>query len=243
MRNNSMTAMEFPRLSVVIAALFIAIGLAAGGYFIGEGVSNRSSGRRIISVKGLSEKEVPASVAIWTIEYSATGNDPALINKKLEDSTRAVVSFLKERGFDEKDLAVQPPLLHDTSMDPREKDSPPPPERFNGKQWVLLRTAKVDAIKPAQATASNLIMSGVLLTGTSQPNYIFNRLNDIKPGMIQEATKNARIAADQFAHDSQTTLGKLRNASQGWFQVENRDAATPERKTVRVVVDVDYEVR
>ncbi len=48
--------------------------------------------------------------------------------------------------------------------------------------------------------------------------------------MIEEATKNARIAADQFARDSQTTLGKLRTASQGWFQVENRDAATPDGK-------------
>ena len=84
--------------------------------------------------------------------------------------------------------------------------------------------------------------SGVLLSGKAQPNYIYNQLNDIKPGMIQEATKNARIAADQFSRDSQTTLGKLRNASQGWFQVENRDEATPERKTVRVVVDVEYEV-
>ena len=85
--------------------------------------------------------------------------------------------------------------------------------------------------------------SGVLLSGKAQPNYIYNQLNDIKPGMIQEATKNARIAAEQFSRDSQTTLGKLRNASQGWFQVENRDEATPERKTVRVVVDVEYEIK
>jgi hypothetical protein len=75
-----------------------------------------------------------------------------------------------------------------------------------------------------------------------QPEYIFNQLNDIKPGMIQEATKNARIAAEQFSRDSQTSLGSLRSATQGWFQVENRDAATPERKMVRVVVDVEYEV-
>jgi len=70
-----------------------------------------------------------------------------------------------------------------------------------------------------------------------------NQLNEVKPGMIEAATKNARIASDQFARDSQTTLGKLRTASQGWFQVENRDGATPERKTVRVVVDVNYEVK
>jgi len=87
------------------------------------------------------------------------------------------------------------------------------------------------------------MMNGVLLSIGAEPDYIYNQLNEIKPGMIEEATKNARIAADQFARDSQTTLGKLRTASQGWFQVENRDAATPEWKTVRVVVDVNYEVK
>jgi len=70
-----------------------------------------------------------------------------------------------------------------------------------------------------------------------------NQLNEVKPGMIEAATKNARIASDQFARDSQTTLGKLRTASQVWFQVENRDGVTPERKTVRVVVDVNYEIK
>ena len=92
------------------------------------------------------------------------------------------------------------------------------------------------------AAAATLITNGVLLSGRAQPEFIFNQLNEVKPGMIQEATKNARIAADQFCRDSQTSLGNLRSASQGWFQVENRDAATPERKVVRVVVDVEYEL-
>ncbi|MEN3369075.1 MAG: uncharacterized protein V7609_1218 [Verrucomicrobiota bacterium] len=234
--------MSSSRISLVVSASLVALGLAAAGYFIGQGISERGAGRRIISVKGLSEREVPASVATWTIGYSATGNDLGEINKKLADSTKAVVAFLKDAGFGETDMAVQPPSLHDTSMDDREKDSPPPPERYRADQAVLLRTSKVDAIKPALASASNLMVSGVLLSGKSEPNYIFNQVNEIKPAMIQEATKNARIAAEQFSRDSQTTLGKLRNATQGWFQVENRDAATPERKVVRVVVDVEYEI-
>jgi hypothetical protein len=127
-------------------------------------------------------------------------------------------------------------------MEPREKDAPPPPERYRAEQSILLRTAKVDLIKPALASASTLMVKGVLLSGSCQPNYVYNQLNEIKPTMIQEATKNARIAAEQFARDSQTNLGKLRSATQGWFQVEDRDAATPERKLVRVVVDVDYEL-
>lgn len=234
--------MSSERSSLILSALLISLGFAAAGFFIGQGVSGRNSGQRTISVKGLSEREVPASVATWTVDYSATGNDLAEINNKLADSTKAVLAFLKGAGFAETDMAVQPPSIHDTSMDVRDKDSPPPPERYRSNQSVLLRTAKVDTIKPALASASNLMMSGVLLSGKAQPNYIFNELNEIKPGMIQEATKNARIAAEQFSRDSQTALGKLRNASQGWFQVEDRDAATPERKIVRVVVDVAYEV-
>jgi hypothetical protein len=234
--------MSSTHLPVVLAASVVALGLAASGYFIGQGISERGTGRRIISVKGLSEREVPASVATWTIGYGATGNDLDGINKKLAESTKAVTAFLRDAGFAESDMAVQPPSLHDTSMDAREKDSPPPPERYRADQSVLLRTSKVDAIKPALASASNLMVSGVLLSGKSEPNYIFNQVNEIKPGMIQEATKNARIAAEQFSRDSQTTLGKLRNATQGWFQIENRDAATPERKVVRVVVDVEYEI-
>jgi hypothetical protein len=229
-------------VTVIVSALLLAVGIYAGGFFIGNGISNWNSGRRIIAVKGLSEREVPASVATWTVGYAATGNDLDAINRKLSESTKAVVAFLKGAGFDEKDMSVQPPALHDATMEPREKGAPPPPERFRAEQSVLLRTAKVDLIKPALASASTLMTNGVLLTGGCQPNYVYNQLNEIKPAMIQEATKNARIAADQFSRDSQTSLGKLRNASQGWFQVENRDDATPERKVVRVVVDVNYEI-
>ena len=228
--------------ALIVGALLLALGIYAGGFFIGQGIANWNSGRRIISVKGLSEREVPASVAVWTIGYVASGNDLDAINRKLGDSTKAVVAFLKNAGFEEKDMAVQPPALRDASMEPREKDTPPPLERFRADQSVLLRTSKVDLIKPALASASTLMTNGVLLSGGCQPNYLYNQLNEIKPTMIQEATKNARVAADQFSRDSQTRLGKLRNASQGWFQVENRDVATPERKVVRVVVDVDYEI-
>lgn len=226
-----------------LGALLLAGGLAGGGYFIGEGISNRSKETNSVSVKGLSEREVPASVAIWTISYNATANDLAAVNDKLSANTSAVKGFLKNAGFEETDIAVQPPSVSDLSLQKRDKEEPAPAERFSASQSVLLRTAKVDAVKPAVASISQLISQGVLLEGGQAPTYLFDKINEIKPGMIQEATKNARIAASQFATDSQVSLGKLRNASQGWFQVNDRDAATPERKVVRVIVDVEYEVK
>ncbi len=229
---------------IFLPALVLALGLAAGGLFIGEGISGRNSGARVISVKGLAEKEVSATVAIWTVGYRSSDDELVGLNEKLKENTRTVVKYLTtSAGFEVSDVAVQPPSIQDTSMMERDKDTPPPPFRYTGSQSVLLRTNKVDAIKPAQAAMSDLIQQGVMLGNRSEPSFIFDAINTIKPGMIQEATRNARIAADQFAKDSQTSLGKLRNASQGWFQVENRDEATPEKKIVRVIVEVEYEVK
>ena len=217
-------------------ALLLAAGLTLGGYFIGKGIADRNSGSRIISVKGLAEREVSATIAIWSIGYQSSGND-------LKTDTQSVIEFLTQKhGFDAADIAVQPPSFTDTSLIERDKDTPPPPLRYNGYQSILLRTSKVDAIKGTQADMSELIQKQVMLSSRSAPRFSFDALNDIKPGMIQEATKNARIAAEQFSKDSQTSLGKLRNASQGWFQVDDRDEATPEQKVVRVIVEVDYEV-
>ena len=89
-----------PGSSLVVAALFLTIGLARGVFFIGHGIANRNNGRRIVSVKGLSEREVPASVAVWSVGYEATGNDLDAINQKLAGSTKTVVSFLNEASFE-----------------------------------------------------------------------------------------------------------------------------------------------
>lgn len=70
--------------------------------------------------------------------------------------------------------------------------------------------------------------------------YLFTQLEAIKPEMIAEATRDARRAAEQFAHDSGSRVGAIRTAQQGYFSIEDRDAFSPERKRVRVVTTVQY---
>jgi hypothetical protein len=73
-------------------------------------------------------------------------------------------------------------------------------------------------------------------------------LNDLKPEMIAEATKRAREGATQFALDSGSTLGGIRRASQGIFEILPRDNTpgmsedTQVEKTVRVVSTIEYEL-
>ena len=88
-----------------------------------------------------------------------------------------------------------------------------------------------------------LLTQGVAVSATDYQNqitYDYTDLNKIKPKMIEEATKNAREAADKFAKDSESHLGKIKDASQGQFSIEDRDANTPFIKEVRVVSTIDY---
>ena len=66
------------------------------------------------------------------------------------------------------------------------------------------------------------------------------KLNDIKPAMVEEAARNARSVAEQFAADAQSQVGKLKTANQGQFTIEDRDSNTPYLKKVRVVSTVEY---
>jgi hypothetical protein len=227
--------------SPILAALFIATGIALGGYFVGQGILGHNKTSKI-AVKGLAEKEVPASIAIWTLSYSANDDQLAEVDRKLAEGATLVKEFLKNAGFEEADIALQPPSLRDHSMESRDKDAQAPATRFSASQSVLLRTKKAQSVKAAVSATSTLMRQGLMLGSVSEPRFFFEDLNSVKPGMIEEATKNARVAGEQFARDSNTQLGKLLNASQGWFQIVDRDEATPERKIVRVIVEVEYEI-
>ena len=90
---------------------------------------------------------------------------------------------------------------------------------------------------------SKLGKRGIVFTGGNYQNqieYLFTRLNEIKPEMIEEATQNARQVAHKFATDSQSKLGKIKTASQGQFSINPRDKNTPHIKKIRVVSTVAY---
>ena len=92
-----------------------------------------------------------------------------------------------------------------------------------------------------------MVRQGVVLEEGTGMSYSFTRLNDIKPEMVAEATKDARAAAEQFAQDSGADVGGIKHATQGYFSIEARDgdsggwgvSDTPYKK-VRVVTTVDF---
>ncbi|WP_298648547.1 SIMPL domain-containing protein [uncultured Proteiniphilum sp.] len=114
---------------------------------------------------------------------------------------------------------------------------------YNITSVITVTSGDVEKIRKLISEQTELLKQGVAITGGDyryNTLYEFTGLNDIKPQMIEEATKNARAAAEKFALDSGSKLGKIRNASQGQFTITDRDANTPYIKNVRVVTTVNY---
>jgi hypothetical protein len=115
-------------------------------------------------------------------------------------------------------------------------------ERYVVRGLLTVRSPRIAKVQEASGDTARLVADGVALVRDYEvrTQYLFTQLERIKPEMIAEATRDARRAAEQFAHDSGSRVGAIRTAQQGYFSVEDRDAFSPERKKVRVVTTVQY---
>ena len=171
----------------------------------------------------------------------ALGNDLPTLYNKINATNQAIVGFLKQKGITENEISINAPEIIDMQAERYNNNSVP--FRYNVTSVITVTSTKVDLVRKMISEQSELLKQGIAITGGDyryNVQYDYTGLNDIKPQMIEEATKNARAAAVKFAKDSDSELGKIKRAYQGQFSIEDRDANTPYIKRIRVVTTIDY---
>lgn len=225
---------------IYLGAAFVLGMLILGGSLVLM-VNNLKSYDRCVTVKGLCEKEVMADKVIWPIMYKQGGNELGELYNTVEDMNATIVKFLKDAGVSDDEITMNAPSILDTrtNLYGERKEY-----HYIVTAGVTVCSEKVGLIVKLQTEQAKLYEKGIPVgmgENWSYPTtYSFTALNDIKPGMIEEATINARQAAEKFAKDSKSKLGKIKNATQGQFSVSDRDSNTPYIKNVRVVTNVVY---
>ncbi|SHE31789.1 hypothetical protein SAMN05443144_10141 [Fodinibius roseus] len=231
----------------LIFALFVATGIALGGWFIGDGFVEARSGDRYVTVKGVSERDVMADIALWPIRFVAAGNNLDAVQRKIRQDQNNIQSFLEDHGIASEAIELQ--NLEVTDRTAQSYQSGPYENRFILEQTLMVRSEDVEKIDEASQDIGDLVEAGVIINSQYSgggPTYLFNGLTELKPEMIAEATKNARGSAEQFARDSGSELNGIRSANQGVFVILARDKAPmlqeekQIRKTVRVVSTIEY---
>ena len=232
-----------------IRPTIIAIGMVLAGLLIGGGFA-RSRTDRYVTVKGISEREVQADLAIWPLRIVAASDNLATANTQLQESLQKIRAFLTAQQIDASQATLQDFSVTDAQTN-QYSGGVAAGSRFVIRQTVVVRSTKPQLISSASQRVSDLVNAGVVLSsggeyGNGGPTFVFTGLNKLKPEMIGEATARARESAEQFARDSRSSIGGIRRASQGIFEILPRDQAdgiteaSQIVKTVRVVSTIDY---
>ena len=219
----------------------VAAGLAVLGFFVYLGLGSLAERDRVVSVRGLAEREVKADRVIWPIVYKTTGNDLQALYARLNDVGETITQFLVANQVPDSAISLSAPQIVDLRADRYNTNRTA--DRYNVTLVTTVTTDKVDLVRSLMPRMGELLKSGIAISVgdyDSQVRYEFNGLNRIKPEMIEQATRNAREAAQQFAKDSESKLCKIKSASQGLFTVDSRDQYTPHIKRVRVVTSVNF---
>ncbi len=230
---------------LIAASVVGAIGLVLAGALIGLGFYEARASRPSVMVKGLAEQFVQADIALWPLRVTATGDDLAAVQAKIDADLEALIAFLTERGIEPEAIRPQRVEVTDLLAQAYRREGAES-NRFIIAQTVIVRSTNVERIATLNRETGELVRRGVVLTDNAGPTYLFTRLNEIKPAMLAEATRNARRSAEQFAADAGSTIGGIRRASQGVFQILPRDplpgvAQTNQiEKKVRVVSTIEY---
>jgi hypothetical protein len=239
-----------------IRTLILAVGVALAGLLAGNGFARARAADRYVTVKGVSEREVRADLAIWPLHLVGADNDLTAANAKLTRSIAGVRAFLLKHGIDTSqiqmtDFSASDAYANQFGVERKVTN------RYVVHQTVLVRSNHPDQLLAASQQIGELAGIGVVISsGTDEyggnrggPTFIFSGLNKLKPEMIADATARAREAATQFARDSRSDLGGIRQANQGIFEILPRDQApgivesSQIAKIVRVVATIDYYLR
>ena len=221
--------------------MFIFLGLAALGFLLGSSLLKFKGYERTVTVKGLSEKEYPADIALWPIQFSVADNDITQLYESLEKDAYEITNFLKANGFTKDEISTSPPRIADKLAQGYEKSKIE--FRYNATQTITVYSKNIESVRSTMNKLAELGKKGIVLTDGGYQNtteYLFTRLNDVKPDMVEEATTKAREVARKFAKDSDSKLGKIKRASQGQFSINDRDKNNPHIKKIRVVSTIEY---
>lgn len=230
----------------IYKTLIICASIIVSGFFIGNMHKTGKQYDRFVQVKGLSEREVKADLAVWPINITLTANDLNSLKDNIERQNNEVYDFFIAQGFQKNELTKGSTNISDARANIYNSNSSSKEFRYLAKSEFTVRTNDINKLQTALSESLKLMSKGILLgsKNTWRPiEYIFTGLNNLKPSMIEEATKNAREVAEKFARDSDSQVGEIRIARQGLFTINDRDDNTPQIKIIRVVSTIDFQLK
>jgi uncharacterized protein len=251
------TQERVPIAPSMVLGVCVLLGLAVAGHLIGRGAIRFKSDVRTVTVKGLVERDVKADEAVWTLRLTRASDDLQDAHARISADLDATQAFLVKQGFADAEITREPTRTIDKLAREYGQSTGAERLRYIVTTALVVKTQRVDLIATSQGSTVELLKSGVVLGGErsgggANPRYLLSRFNELRPQLLADATRNARMIAEQFAAESGARVGAIRSANQGVIQIfgSNGDdesgpytATSTLQKKIRVVSTFEFELR
>ena len=240
------------RNGVVLLGISLAIGLIVSAFIIAGAFEHIRQANQLITVKGYAEKIIASDYGTWVCEFSTQSASQSTGYDKIEQDLQKVLFFLESYGIKKESMDISPVSSNRLYRTTKEGGESNELYGYQLASHVKISSSDIKLIERISKESSRLIKDGVELNSYA-PQYFYTKVNDVKIEMLSEASKDAKVRAEQLVKNSGSQVGALQSASQGVFQItpvhsnETSDYGvndlTSIEKSIKLVITVEYHIK
>lgn len=246
------------------STLVIGISIIITSLILGTAFKNRNENLDTISVVGLGTTDFISDEILWSGSFATKSFDIKEAYNKMISDQKIVADFFLSKGFKKEEFTFGAVQFNKRFREVRIEN----PENvyqtkyeqvfdgYEATQTITFSAKKnpdlMKRIEEVSSKTSELINSGIELTSNSI-QYTYSNLPNLKHSLIEKASKDASERAQKIVNTADGSLGKLKSASMGVFQITGQGSTEEDsyggnfdtyskNKTARITVRLEYEL-
>jgi hypothetical protein len=238
-----------------MVALLLAVSFIVGGLIIERGYNYKFKTRNTVSVAGSAYHNFTADLTVWSASFECTSMDLKDAFAKLKKDDEQIKAYLVGHGLSGDEIVFTSIVSTKQYDDIYNADGKLTGKEFRGyklTQSVKVESKSIDKVEKISREITELLQSGVELT-SDEPMYYYTKLADLKINLLAEAAADAYNRAQTMAKNAHSSLGRLRRANMGVFQITGQYSnesftysgafnTSSKNKTANVIVRMEYEL-
>lgn len=237
---------------------YIVIGIAAivCAVILSRAYTYKYRSQDTILVTGLGETEFKSDLIVWSGMLTAEAQNVAAGYAQIEASKEKVQKYLTEKGLPATAVVFEFVNVNKQFSPVYNANGNWAGQRFTGyelQQRFIVESNDVEKVETISREISSLIAQGVSIEAYA-PDYYYTKLDDVKMGLIEKASADARTRAEKIAANAGTKIGKVATARMGVFQITGANSneefsaggsfnTTSRNKKARITMRIEYRIK
>jgi hypothetical protein len=213
-------------MRILFPAIILGICGIIAFWVAGSAFKYKYKSEETIVVTGLAEKDFVSDLIVWNGSYERKSMDLKNAYAALKADEQAIRDYLASKGIASNEMLFSSVSINKEFNEKTDQNGRRLGQEFTGynlTQTVTVESNNIDKIDKISREATEIIEKGILFNSSS-PSYYNTKLSEVKMDLLARASADARLRAETIARNSGSSLGKLKKANMGVFQITGKNS-------------------